>query len=95
METIIRELYTFTNELQSDGFTISKLLPTKRTIEFGYNEKNFKYLNDLKLDLLKEIYNRFKYREEDNTRRIAAFADPNYGVIWNLSPLEEKNDWNA
>lgn len=82
LETILHEMYVFTNAIQSDGVTISKMLPIKRTIEQQLGKKVLKHLNELKNRLINEVKTSCKYCEEDHTFGIASLLDPNYGLKW-------------
>ena len=106
LTTVLEQLYKFTNMIQGDGVTISKLLPSLKTVIRNVNlralheesmrsNKNLK-AKDFHFDrfsqaIIEGINDRFDYVFKEDIYTLASILDPNYGTSW--IPVEERKYW--
>ena len=106
LNEILEQLYIFTNIIQGDGVTISRLIPSLNTVisridlrkrheeakasNSSIQDRTF-YYEDFSSRLIEGLKSRFEYAFKDQIFTISSILDPNYGMTW--IPVEDRSHW--
>jgi hypothetical protein len=79
---LLKNVAICTDIFQGDGVTISKVLPSIRSLLINTKKLNLKHLDHIQTSVLEIINNRFNFVEKDGIYGLAAMLDPSFGISW-------------